>query len=104
MSSCDCYDYDPPSVFRAETPRARKDYKCCECNAVIRKGEKYLYIFGVWEGDASSFRMCALCADMRNQCEFACVPYGFLAEQAYQWRENNPMDVAAFKKRYEANR
>lgn len=104
MSNCYC-DYDPPSVFSATTRRAKKDYKCCDCNAAISKGERYLYVFGVWEGEASSFRMCELCGDMRNQCEFACLPFGDLFDGAYQYDcKQDPMDVAAFKKRYEANR
>jgi hypothetical protein len=104
MSNCDCWDYDPPSVYRDETRRAKKPYKCCDCGAAINPGDEHHYIFGVWDGFAQSFRMCALCMDMRRQCEFACEPLSQLADAVYECENQEAGEVVAFKKRYEANR
>ena len=101
--SCDCWDYDPPSVYRDELRRAKKPYKCCDCNTAINPGEQYGYVFGVWDGRAGTFRLCVLCEDMRRQCEFACVPLGELADDVYQHNNQQAGEVVAFKKRYEAN-
>jgi hypothetical protein len=103
MSGCDCYDYDPPSVYRQQARRARKPHKCCDCGAEIKPGDEYLSIFGVWEGEAESFCMCLLCEDMRTQCEFACVPLGRMVNDIYSRPDDQTMEVVAFKRRYEAS-
>jgi hypothetical protein len=58
---CDCGDFDPPSVFDERMVTARKSHRCSECSRTIQKGERYKYIFGVWDGDARSFHTCAEC-------------------------------------------
>ena len=65
MSFC---DYDSmPSVFRwQQINRAKKKHFCCECGTAIHPGEAHGYGFGVWSGDASSFRQ-------HRDCEAACV-------------------------------
>lgn len=102
--TCDCWDYETPSVYRDELRRARKPYRCCDCNAAIKPGEQYGYVFGVWDGNAMTFRLCVFCEDMRRQCEFDCIPFGELADDVYQHDSQQAGEVAAFKKRYEANR
>lgn len=62
---CSC-DYDAPSAYSRTTPRARKRHECCECRGSILPGEQYERVFGVWDGDWSTFVTCARCIDIRT--------------------------------------
>ncbi len=55
------YDGDRPTVFSETKRRARKPYKCYECDGAIAQGERYNYVFGVWDGSADTYRFCAAC-------------------------------------------
>lgn len=59
---CDCGDQ--PSAVWESRPKARKDHKCCECRGVIRAGESYWRVRGIWEGDAETLSMCGDCEDL----------------------------------------
>ena len=78
--SCGCDLYDGPTVFREKMVKARKQHVCYECGKRIEIGEEYQYIFGVWDGDASSFHTCEPCADLRESLEGIgfCSTYGDL--------------------------
>ena len=67
--SCGCDDGEGPEVFNEKLVKASKDHKCCECGRTISKGEVYNYIFGVWEGDAMTFKTCEECNDLRDSLE-----------------------------------
>lgn len=57
-----CYiDTEPCSVWRESYRQARKPYKCACCRAPIAVGERYLYHFDVFEGDACQERLCLSC-------------------------------------------
>lgn len=60
---CDCFY---PEVFSNRLVKARKPYKCCECGSDIAAGEKYHSIFGVWDHDPGSYRVCADCEVVRE--------------------------------------
>jgi hypothetical protein len=60
---CDC-DHEHPSVGHQERPTARKRHKCCECRGWIEPGETYTKTWGVWEGDAQTFKQCRDCIDL----------------------------------------
>ncbi len=62
--SCDC-DCDHPAVYRPNIQRARKAHFCYECSGPIAPGDSHEYVFGVWKGDAASFRTCSHCLDLR---------------------------------------
>lgn len=63
----DCYcDYDPATVYRASRHTARKQYRCEECRREIKPGEKYEYVFAVWDGSASHVRTCSHCITARQ--------------------------------------
>jgi hypothetical protein len=68
-----CFSYDNyPSVFNERHHKAKKAYRCSECNCWIWPGEIYLHIWGVWEGTASTYRRCERCeklADAITQVE-----------------------------------
>lgn len=65
MSECYC-DYEPPSVYSKETRKARKEHKCAECGTLIKRGDKYEYVFGVWDGTVDYIKTCGQCVDLRE--------------------------------------
>lgn len=85
MTSCYC-DFDPAQVYRQSIHVARKQYWCEECAGKILPGERYEYTFGVWDGDASTFRTCERCHDIRqwvqNNVPCFCWTHGRLDEDA----------------------
>lgn len=44
-----------------EVKRARKEHKCCECDGSIKAGTPYVSIFGVWSGEARTYKQCPEC-------------------------------------------
>jgi hypothetical protein len=64
MSDCYC-DYDAPSFYRADIVRARKAYRCGECGAHIRHGDRYEYVAGKWDSDVDTYRTCERCLELR---------------------------------------
>lgn len=57
-----CYiDLEPCEVWNEAARKARKEHKCACCERTIRKGETYLVHFSVFEGDATSEKMCDEC-------------------------------------------
>jgi hypothetical protein len=65
MSYCYC-DYEMPTVYRAATHTARKEHKCRECARIIKPGERYEYVFAIWEGEACHVRTCSHCLSLRE--------------------------------------
>ena len=82
---CSC-DYDPPSVFSSKMVKARKQHRCDECRRRISAGERYSYVFGVWDGYANSFHICANCEEIRSFVSINipcfCWAYGNMLEDA----------------------
>lgn len=63
----DCYcDYEMPAVYNVTQPQARKTHKCNECGHAIESGERYEYVFGVWDGDANTWKTCPRCKALRD--------------------------------------
>lgn len=52
---------------------------------MIQPGETYRNLWGVWEGDAKTFRTCAACLDLeawaRDQYDCFCPPLGDLRQE-----------------------
>ena len=63
---CFTFGCDLPTVFNEKVVRARKQHRCCECGRLILPGCRYQTVFGVWEGNAETFRTCLLCYDLRG--------------------------------------
>jgi len=66
---CACpagYDAPLPSLHNAKFRRAKKEYRCCECGETIAQGDRYEYVWGVWEGDQQTYRTCATCHAIRE--------------------------------------
>ena len=49
-------------ILRDIWRRARKDHQCSECPYVIRKGRRYRYTSGFFDGHAYDVKTCAACA------------------------------------------
>lgn len=68
--SCSCTidntDASGSSAFRQTERKARKNHTCYECRRVIASGEKYVYESGVWDGQASDYKTCLECFEIRG--------------------------------------
>lgn len=53
-----------PQAFSSVNRKAAKQHRCCECDVIIEKGDKYQYSSGIWEGRASSFKQCLNCSEI----------------------------------------
>lgn len=82
---CHC-DYDAPEFHSDEIRTASKEHACYECGGKIRKGEKYEYAVGKWNGDVQCFKTCERCFDLRkwmkNNIPCFCFGYGNLHDDA----------------------
>lgn len=63
--ACSC-DGDPPEFIHIEQRKARKPHKCDECRATFVSGESYEHVRGKWEGYIYTFKICALCLELRQ--------------------------------------
>jgi predicted RNA-binding Zn-ribbon protein involved in translation (DUF1610 family) len=87
MPACECFyisheDLDTPSIYREKTPVARKEHICTECGRIILPGERYRYVFGIWEKPEVYKR----CMDCQSICDvYFCdtVPFMGLEEELY---------------------
>lgn len=62
---CEC-EYEGPMAMRTVMRKARKEHRCCECSNTIKIGDIYEYVSGIWDNQASSYKTCGLCADVRS--------------------------------------
>lgn len=59
---CYCEDGDRPSVFESQdVMSARAAHPCDECLHTILPGESYRRVWGVWDGEAKTYRACCRC-------------------------------------------
>lgn len=49
-----------------EIRKARKEYKCCECNSTILPGQKHEYARGANDGSFWAERTCLICSEIRH--------------------------------------
>mgnify|MGYP003154688263 CR=1 FL=1 len=54
---------DIPQCIEETTRKARKQHMCCECGVLIKSGQQYRYISGIWDGKPLSYKQCLACAD-----------------------------------------
>jgi hypothetical protein len=52
---------DPASVYREKIVTARKQHRCDECGRPIECGERYQYVFAIWEGSPGAYHTCQHC-------------------------------------------
>ena len=53
-------------MYKAKRHTARKQHICSECARIIEIGEKYEYVFGVWQ-TPSVYKTCIDCLSIREQ-------------------------------------
>lgn len=63
---CNCYDGDAPAYFVQKIRKARKDHNCIECGKIIKSGQKYEHISGLWDGRPDSFSTCLPCVILKQ--------------------------------------
>jgi len=57
---------DSASFSSEKTLVARVPHRCCECGDIIRPGQEYERMFGVWDGKTSTYKTCIPCAEVRR--------------------------------------
>ncbi len=60
-------DLEGPECYVETWRKSAKVHVCGDCRGHIVKGERYLHISGIWDGDPASFKRCADCQHLR--CE-----------------------------------
>jgi hypothetical protein len=74
MSDCGVCIYNDDAVhvefFRSAVRHAAKEHKCCECDKIIAKGERYEYASGKCEGEFWDAKTCLICAEIAEA--FSC--------------------------------
>lgn len=94
----DCFcDYDGPSFYVRETPKARKPHRCFECGYQIAPGETYESARGMWDGTFDVFKTCNRCIALRD-CVTAhipcfCLMHGNLLEDVRESVLNLPAEA-----------
>ena len=85
-------DYcDAPAVYNKETRVARREHHCCECNRIIRVGERYEYVRGLWDHRWDIFKTCRHCLSAGVWLNKVCGGYSHgglyeeLAEHRDEW-------------------
>jgi len=73
-TSCSCYiDFEPITCGEHHTPKARKDHKCYECGAEIKKGERYHVHTGLCDGHWFRVKNCNQCEQIREDYGCGCI-------------------------------
>lgn len=63
-----CFVYDEyAELYREKKIKAKKEHLCTECNKTIFKNETYQYVFTIFQGDATSIKVCSICQDKRQK-------------------------------------
>jgi hypothetical protein len=60
-------DVDFPSVFSDTVRKAHRDHKCCECERIIKPGDKYHLFKGCWDGKWDEYKTCLECDGIRAE-------------------------------------
>ena len=60
-------DLEMPEAYREKVRKAKKDHICSDCRGIIKCGETYNYISGIWDHTPASYKRCMDCEHLR--CE-----------------------------------
>jgi hypothetical protein len=58
---------DLPECALSVVRKAKKLYRCCECNGLIQSGERYQRYSGIWKDGPCAYKTCLDCVSLR--CE-----------------------------------
>jgi hypothetical protein len=84
-----CYcDYEMPSLISHGTHTAKKAHKCYECARSILPGERYESTWGIWSGEANTYKTCSHCIALRDWVKAHvpcfCWAFGHIREDAIE--------------------
>jgi hypothetical protein len=79
--SCSWYDGDSADVCTVKVVKGRKEYKCCECDDVIVKGERHEYVRMLYDGSWSTYRTCIPCVNIRKDLWCGSSPIGCIRNE-----------------------
>ncbi len=83
--ACICgFDGEPPEFMNEKYVHARKEYTCLECGETIKKGERYEYVFGKWDGYLETHRTCMTCVKIRHDVCCSGWTYGTLRDDIWE--------------------
>lgn len=55
-----------PTCHKEKIRTASKEHQCCECFKKIVPGEKYEYVFGIWDSEPHIYKTCLDCKSVRD--------------------------------------
>jgi len=76
-------DLEEPACGTSKLSRARKVHICSECGEMIKAGEEYLCIHGIWYGRWQTFKTCRLCQRISRDFFCSYYPLGRLREALF---------------------
>ena len=86
-------------AYWARRMTARQQHRCDECRRVIRAGEHYERVRGIWDGIPDVLKTCPDCLAIRDRVEAAAPErwcwchtsmLGDAEEEVREWPENGP--------------
>lgn len=84
---CSCVfieEYTESEFSDSKITKARKTHKCVECGETIKKGDRYEYTSGLWDGDFSVYKTCMNCLSIRDSFFCKGWGYGAMLEDLYE--------------------
>lgn len=63
---CEWDDGEMPEFYHERMCKARQEHKCCECGEPIKRGSRFQYATGKWDGKIEAYKTCAYCAALRD--------------------------------------
>ena len=66
---CDCDWEGKPDVYDDIIRKANKHHKCYECAEPINKGDHYLAISGLWDGEWLNYKVCNNCSTLSKHLQ-----------------------------------
>lgn len=80
------------TIYRDRTVTARKSHKCYECGRDISAGERYRYVFTVYDGWPDSYHTCIHCVSGQDWLARECGGYIFseVSEELHEHAQEYP--------------
>lgn len=79
-----CYiDLEPCSTWTETKRTARKEHRCSCCHKTITPGEEYYVHFSVFEGKATTGKICLAC--FADRAAFGAAHDGMISDPGYFW-------------------